>query len=1635
MHKRKWLGWGLSWTLAAVSCSNPSAELDAPSEVKRRAGPARVDQPGNGRVSVDEAKLHATEREGQIALEIPVRGLAEGRGSLIAELVTVDGSEVLSTIEVPYVLTSDEQKLLAAKLRLPDDVEQQADRARYSVRVRDDRWELRVTRSLMYVLTPFELVVDGPSQVRAERQGSYRVRAQAVPTRAPLIDQAVSVEVTKEGEVAQTLHATTDDDGSAVFALELDEPGAYALAVASSSETLSSEITVRAAEQKLLLTTDKPLYQPGQTMHLRALALQSPDNRPVANTELVFEVSDGKGNKVFKKSRKTDDFGIASVDFKLATLVNMGSYKLQVSGAGKTEKTVEVSRYVLPKFELKVATDRGWYKAGDKLHGTVDGRYFFGKLVSGADVVVEGLTLDVGSELFQRVMGKLDAQGRFAFTLDLPEVLAGVPIQNGHALVTLRAQVTDTAGQVVSKETAVTVAQSAIQLSLVPEATQVVPGLENRFHLFATDPLGAPIPDAEVELTGGAELSARTDKYGHAELSWQVENGARTVTVALTTEGGESAQASFDFAAQSGGEHVLVRTDKSLYQLGESVKVQVIGTRAETRAYVDWLNDGQIVDMRRLDLEDGVASFEVALDSGFVGDNRIEAFVVDDAGNSVRAGRSIVVQGDGALHVSLSQDKPEYRPGEPAKLTFSVTDEAGKPAPGALGVQIVDEAVFSLIDARPGLLRTFFELENSFAMPQYELHAPQVSFERLLFEDAASALPEQQRAAQAQVEAQLSALRGQHMLGVSRGTWDSTVQAALKRLDDAFTAEHERIQTLVKPLATTVKDELAAKGCTPQQNYCSAQNGAFSTLFSNLLLAKNDLYDFWGNRYAGTAQSGGISYTSAGPDERQGTSDDRAVKLMFHELGAAFSGGDGFIARGGAAPQVAAAPDPANAAPTTPVTGAQPVDEESAGSRPRVRSEFPETLYVHPALITDAEGKASVSLDMADSITSWRVSALANAKNGSLGGGQGAITVFQDFFVDVAFPAELTRGDQIEFPVVVYNYLKTEQTVRIELEQAAWFSALGATSTSVTLAADSVQSVKIPVRVERVGAQTLTVRAIGASASDAVARSVRVVPDGERVAQAQSGSIERGSHTLDISVPSDAIEGSPELYVDIYPGFTSQVAQGLDSMLQVPNGCFEQTTSTTWPNVLITRYLERTKQSTQEIQLKAEALIAAGYQRLLTFEHRTGGFSWFGEQDGKADLSVTAFGLMEFADMGKVAEVDPDMVARTQAWLAAQQAGDGTFPAGQTEFFSFHTGGLRNTAFTAWAFAEGGYKGDALDRALTYVRDQLDSDTDTYTLALAANALASGSPNSAELRALLDKLDEARVEEEGKVHWRPGTQQIGFYGGGRDSEVSTTALIAHAMIRAGAHGPTANAAIQYLISSKDPNGNFGSTQATIWTLKALMLAAERGLEPAAGALSVLVDGQAFANVQLKKSEADLTTRVDMSSLALPGEHSVSIEFAGTGQVSYNLVSTHHVPWRTPSLLDPPAGPLAIAVSYDRAALSVDETVSAHLTITNLTSVSQSMLLVTVGLPPGFELQTDALDGFVAAGQISRYERTAKQLILYVTRIEPAAVLALDYRLLARMTVRAADGGSEVALYYQPDQKASSPSTTLVVTGN
>src|SRR5207237_10364962 len=138
-------------------------------------------------------------------------------------------------------------------------------------------------------------------------------------------------------------------------------------------------------------------------------------------------------------------------------------------------------------------------------------------------------------------------------------------------------------------------------------------------------------------------------------------------------------------------------------------------------------------------------------------------------------------------------------------------------------------------------------------------------------------------------------------------------------------------------------------------------------------------------------------------------------------------------------------------------------------------------------------------------------------------------------------------------------------------------------------------------RVQQVGNPERLVKAHGSGGADAIKRAIEGLPDGRRVEQVANGTLGQPA-SVDLTIPPDAIEGSAKAVVKIYPSSFSQLVEGLDNIFRLPSGCFEQTSSTTYPNVLALDYLRRTKQSAPAVEAKARQYIHLGYQRLLGFE-------------------------------------------------------------------------------------------------------------------------------------------------------------------------------------------------------------------------------------------------------------------------------------------------------------------------------------------------------------------------------------------------------------------------------------------------
>lgn len=219
----------------------------------------------------------------------------------------------------------------------------------------------------------------------------------------------------------------------------------------------------------------------------------------------------------------------------------------------------------------------------------------------------------------------------------------------------------------------------------------------------------------------------------------------------------------------------------------------------------------------------------------------------------------------------------------------------------------------------------------------------------------------------------------------------------------------------------------------------------------------------------------------------------------------------------------------------------------------RIREYFPETLYWNPQLVTDEKGRAEIAFPMADSITTWRLTAFANTRAGALGSTTKGLRVFRDFFVDIDFPVALTQNDVVQVPVAVYNYLKGPQKVLLEVEKEDWFELLDETLKTVELASGEVKAAHFKLRAKKLGTQRLTVFAKSGEADDAIRRTVEIVPDGKMFEVVLNDRLSRRIDKT-FEIPKEAIEGSLKVYGKCYPGVFAQVIEGVEGMLGMPHG-------------------------------------------------------------------------------------------------------------------------------------------------------------------------------------------------------------------------------------------------------------------------------------------------------------------------------------------------------------------------------------------------------------------------------------------------------------------------------------------------
>jgi hypothetical protein len=1559
-------------------------------------------------------------------------------------------------------------------------------------------------------------------------------------TKTPVTSGSVRIELSSAGKPNRILYAGNLNQRGvteAKFRFPPDLTGRHSLRYVLDTELgpveESHEILLE-EKSAVLLTTEKPIYQPGQTIHVRALALDRSSHQATAGRKLTIELEDPKGNKVFRSASQTDPYGVASAEFTLADEVNLGTWRLRAlldSGAANpTEVALEIERYVLPKFkvalELAGIENKRGYRPGDHVTGTVRANYFFGKPVDDAEISVRASGVDVARFDAGISQGRTDHSGAYRFDLWLPDYFTGHPASQGASRVVFEATVKDAAGHRESQGKPIVVSESPFLITVVPEGGTLIPGLENRAYILTSYTDGTPA-DTDIRVqASGIEQSVHTDRAGIAVVSLPAT--VVNLKVHARDRQGNSASTQVALESSTARDQILLRPEHAVYRIGEPIRLQVLATRQGGTAYVDAIKDGQTIGSYDVDLVNGRADLRLTATPEMTGTVDLNAYVFDRGAQPIGSHRLIFVQPADELKIQTELDQPVYKPGGEARIGFRVTNNKGEGVQAALGVEIIDQAVFALAEKQPGFAKVFFYLEQEAMKPRYEIHS--VALPEAISSSEPSESDQRDLAAQALFSAaqvvlsniqpqQFGPALPQNKYQPYADRYRTRLQARIEQIvkvqaqgpprtsdicDRETLSERLRTEDLRDAWGDPLRIEPPPPGSRRFLVRSAGPDGLFYTpddltqFHEDRFCREPDFADIGligleierhDQRLSGTDVAGirgivrdpsgavvaraSITLRNLATNTLSRLTGDEAGRFTFlglnpgdYEIRVTVPGFKISIRRfslsKGDLATLSATLSIGSAAETVTVTAEASLLKTESGSLARVRgtslplmalrpfapakapapethvrSWFPEALYVAPQIITDRQGRASITIPIADNITTWRMAMLASTKQGALGSATSSLKVFQDFFTELDLPVTLTQGDQVTLPVAVYNYSGSQGQAHLKLVEEDWFAFAGDKSEkTLTVESDKVGSSQFTIEARRIGKFKLTLKAEmdgRAKRADIVVREIEVIPNGREQNLTFNGRLEKSAEH-DVVFPATAIPDAEKIFVRLYPSPMSQLVEGMDAILRMPGGCFEQTSSSTYPNVLALDYMKRTNKLTPEVHAKAESFITNGYQRLLTFEVQGGGFSWFGQ--APANKILTSYGLMEFADMAKVHEVDPRLIQRTQQWLASQQQPDGSWKP-DSSFINegatnrYNSDVLRITAYIAWALETTGYQGPEVDRAYAYI-SRRSGTPDMYTMAVIANFAADYQKDRAFTRRVIQQLLDARLEKDDQVSWT--AEETAVYGRGVSASIETTGLAVQALLKSGEGQAFTRKALNYVAARKDSSGTWGTTQATIMALRALLLSTEKGSSEARGTVKITLNGQPAEKLLLTPENNDLFHHFVLKTVDFAGSNRVSIHFEGEGSLAYQISGKYFVPWTT----KPTSEPLSIDVSYDRTRLTEGDLASATVKIKNNQTRVANMIMVDLGIPPGFDLLSEDLEDYKTrtaghkSGRLEKFSLTSTQALLYFDSIGAGDTITLHYRLRAKFPIRARTFQSRVYEYYDPEVSSQALPVALEV---
>lgn len=1382
----------------------------------------------------------------------------------------------------------------------------------------------------------------------------------------PVSGKDVRIELLKDNESFALFKGVSDESGSVQAVIKIpDINGTATLVIKSGEKSIESEIEI-VNTYRIIISTDKPIYQPGQIIHIRTLTFEGITPKPCPKP-VKIEIQDPESNLILRKTLEPNSYGVASLDFPLSDQLSMGNYKIKAFVENESsEVSVLVKRYVLPKFSISFDGLKSWYLINESISGSVNCRYFFGKDVEGT-VLLKVLAYYGEWKEVESVQGSL-RNGSFEFNLDGIDYAVGVPFNEWNGLVELRAEVTDEGGHVEEESHIISISEEPIRVSIL--ADKNIKGAQSTYYTIARFPDGSPVVNATVSFSLSGEGS--TDERGVAMFTFKY-NGEKECRIKVVKDSFVTEKR----IQMNSTEGIKVIADKMNYNIGDNAKFSVYynGNSMTNWVYYEVVANEFVITTGRAKLSNGKGSFDFTVTQGMFPLAKVRVYKIEKDLELSRDTAVIGVHSENTLDIEIERDKEIYLPHEKMKLHFRVLNNS-KPVFSVLGISIVDKSVFELGERFAGYQALYLSLEEDFLTPQYEIHG-------YLFSDIPVKLSDETPEL------------------VAKGEYgkDAKVENTWK----AYNLDAKEIKKNAIDLYWTVLS-------------CMGIAVYILTLAGSIILKKFRLMGallflgiivsviyvaFASTSYIG---SGVQSTEEQEAGEIKGEEEDREFAPLLEEDGKSVNIADAGKSYGEGKKEI------------------------------RARQYFPETWYWNPVIITDENGNATLTLTTPDSITTWKVEAIASTMNAEIGVDYDEIVTFQEFFIEPDIPASVVRCDEFPLRVLIYNYDENARDVTVELEEDDWFRLLTNSSLTVRVDGNSVSSALFRINATVVGEHQVLVHAYSDEKEDKVIKVMRVEPDGKALEMIENGEL-RNNQSVEsvIELDDERIPFSENAYVKIQGGMESVLIDGAEGYINFVSGCGEQSMSTLSVDILAFQNLQK-KGLTDEKMFEYETIVTQGIQHELMYlvEAKNGkgrGIVWFpGDEDVHPWL--TSWGLITFQDARNAGfTIDDAIIKDMQSWLVSQQNEDGSYNFPEWGLYETTNPALKakkvaTTAYITRALLYSGYdsNSEAVKKSMLYIESKIEEQwNDPYTLAIALIALEDGNGDATLRGEMAGQLVSLGKEENGTIHWDSensmySNSEARYYRGYSSCTIETTGYAIIALNKHGSYANVVSKAVDYLLTHRSSLGGFFSTQDTVVAFQALNSYGEISMKEMT--VNIYVSEMLVETINLNEENKDITYLVDLRHY-LENVTRITIQSEGEGVVLYQIYFSQYLPWDAVEIEREEE--IILNLTYNTTNIKVDDSIVAKVELTYNGSAEQArMILIDLRAPVGFSFIEGDFEILVSDRIIDQYEIRERQVIVYLESLEKGVKVEFYYHLVAKEPIKGVLQGIHAYDMYNTD---------------